>query len=444
MTKKQYSKQDIEKIINENKFLKKENHAYKKVVSSRRFRAAEKIATVYNQILPKWTRRRSIVENTYRGLKKPFVVMHDRKKNKINKRIEKIAKNYDKVMVINSIPWDDKLKQRPHHLAKEFKKLGFFVIYFEGSNYLQKYRVIEEGIITVNSHVYFSGIPKTHKNAYFLLPNTMAIPLDVVRDIKKNGFKIIYEYIDEFHGDISGDLSAQLAIWDDLKNIKPVLCVASARSLMEELRKFLGKKQKIVLAPNAVFTEHFNYKNNKTVNPPSDLKEIVEAHRPIIGFYGALAPWIDFELINNVAKKHKEWNIVLLGIDYNGAAKDLGKENNIYNLGAKQYEELSHYSKYFNCAMIPFKHGKIAKATSPIKLFEYMAAGLPTVCTRDLRECRGYEYVFMAKDDIDFERCLAQAIKDYSHDYVRERLLEQAEENTWEKRAKDIVAALKK
>ena len=303
--------------------------------------------------------------------------------------------------------------------------------------------MVGDGIITVNSHVYFSGIPKTHRNAYFLLPNTMAMPLDVVRDIKKSGFKIIYEYIDEFHGDISGDLSAQLAIWDDLKKLKPVLCVASAKSLMEELRKFLGKKQKIVLAPNAVFTEHFNYKNNKTTNPPSDLKEIVETGHPIIGFYGALAPWINFDLINNIAKKHKEWEIVLLGIDYNDAAKDLGKEKNIHNLGAKQYEELPQYSKYFNCAIIPFKHGKIAKATSPIKLFEYMAAGLPTVCTRDLRECRGYDYVFMAKDDEDFEKCLIQAIKDYGYDYARNRLLEQAEDNTWEKRAEDIVAALK-
>lgn len=443
MSKKQYSKQDIEKLLKENEFLKKENHAYKKVVSSRRFRSAEKIATVYNQILPKWTKRRSVVEGACRGLAKPFVAIHNYEKNRINKQIEKMAKSYDKVMVINSIPWDDKLKQRPHHLAKEFRKLGFFVIYFEGSNYLQKFRVVGDGIITVNSHVYFSGIPKTHRNAYFLLPNTMAMPLDVVRDIKKSGFKIIYEYIDEFHGDISGDLSAQLAIWDDLKKLKPVLCVASAKSLMEELRKFLGKKQKIVLAPNAVFTEHFNYKNNKTTNPPSDLKEIVETGHPIIGFYGALAPWINFNLINDIAKKHKEWEIVLLGIDYNDAAKDLGKEKNIHNLGAKQYEELPQYSKYFNCAIIPFKHGKIAKATSPIKLFEYMAAGLPTVCTRDLRECRGYDYVFMAKDDEDFEKCLIQAIKDYSYDYARNRLLEQAEDNTWEKRAEDIVVALK-
>lgn len=439
---KKYSDKEIKKLLKENELLKKENYAYKTVVSSRRFQHAEKIATVYNQILPKWSKRRNVAEGTYKTIRKPFVAIKSYRKEKINRRILKLAKPFNKVMVIDSIPWDDKLKQRPHHLAKEFRKLGFFVVYFEGSNYVQKFREVGDGIITINSHVYLAGLPKQCKNCFFLLPNTMATPIEVVNQVKKDGYKIIYEYIDEFHGDISGDLSVQLAIWDELKRIKPVLCVASAKALKADLEKHLGTKQKIVLAPNAVFTEHFNYKMNNTELPPADLKPIVDKGNGIIGFYGALAPWIDFDLINNIARKHREWDIVLLGIDYNNAAKNLAKEKNIHNLGAKKYEELSKYSKFFNCAIIPFKHGNIAKATSPIKLFEYMAAGLPTVCTRDLRECRGYDYVYMAKDDAEFEEDLKEALDAYRDNACRERLLEQAEDNTWARRAEDIAGAL--
>lgn len=439
---KKYSNQEIQKIICENDLLKKENYAYKKVVSSRRFRCAEKIATVYNQILPKWTTRRNVVEKSVKFTIKPFTAAHNHKKNKINKRILKLATGYKKIIVMNSIPWDDKLKQRPHHLAKEFKKLGFFVVYFEPSNYLQKFRKIEDGLVTINSHVFLRGLTQDH-TCYFVLPSTMAMPLNVIKDIKQYGYKIIYEYIDEFSGDISGDLSAQLTIWNELPKLKPTLCVASAKALKEDLVEHLGKRQKIVLAPNAVFTEHFDYTMNDTETPPADLAPILKRKHPIIGFYGALAPWIDFNLINNISRKHREWEIVLLGIDYNNAAKDLAKEDNIHNLGAKQYEELSKYSKYFNCAIIPFKHGKIAKATSPIKLFEYMAAGLPTVCTRDLRECRGYDYVYVADDDAKFELDLEKAIKSYESDAARARLLEQAKNNTWSQRAIDIVNALK-
>ena len=97
----------------------------------------------------------------------------------------------------------------------------------------------------------------------------------------------------------------------------------------------------------------------------------------------------------------EEWSITnkgfvrtkYLGVDYNGAAIDLEKKKNVHNLGAKNYESLPKYANSFSCAMIPFKRGEIAKATSPVKLFAYMAAGLPTVCTRDLQECKGYEFV---------------------------------------------------
>ena len=441
--KRKYTDEEIDKIIKQNQFLKKENYAFKKVIDSRRFKYAEKVATVYNRIFPKHTIRRKVFESTYHGVNKPFVKFSRYKKEKINRKIIKLAENYKKVIVIDSIPWDDKLKQRPHHLANEFKKLGFFVVYFEGANYLQNFRVIEEGLITINSCIYLNGFAKSAKKCYFLLPNTMATPLEDVIKIKEYGFEIIYEYIDEFHGDISGDLSVQLEIWNNLQELKPILCVASARSLEDDLRTHMGKKQKIVLAQNAVFAEHFDFRKSKSENIPADFAPILKDKKPVVGFYGALAPWIDFDLINSIARKHKEWNIVLLGIDYNGAAKGLADEDNIYNLGPKKYEMLLDYAAHFNCAIIPFKHGEIAKATSPIKLFEYMAAGLPTVCTRDLRECAGYEYVFMAKDNKEFEVDLKKAIKLHDDKTVRMTLLKQAEMNTWSKRAKDIVDALK-
>ncbi len=443
MAKRKYTEKEIERIIQENNLLKKENYGYKTILSSRRFHYAERVAAVYNRIFPTWTKRRKVFEKTYKTMSRPLVNYAKWRKGKINREICKLAKDYDRVIVIDSIPWDDKLRQRPHHLAHEFRKLGFFVIYFEGTNFVNKMRIIEDGIITINSHMFLAGLPEQCPNCFFLLPNTMATPMEALKQIKDFGYKLIYEYIDEFHGDISGDLGVQLSIWNELKELDPVLLVASANKLKEDLEEHLGKRRKIVLAPNAVFTEHFDYTKNSTTNPPSDFKKIVETGKPIIGFYGALAPWIDFDLINGIARRHKEWQIVILGIDYNGAAVNLAKEDNIYNLGAKQYENLPQYSKYFTCAMIPFKHGEIAKATSPIKLFEYMAAGLPTVCTRDLLECRGYKYVYMAKNAAEFEEDLKKAIADYNDDDVRRELLAQAEENTWGKRAEDIVAALK-
>lgn len=429
----------IKALTKENDFLKRENKYLKKLTNSKRFKFAEKIATGYNGVFPKNTKRRNAIEKVGSIGVKINEAKRKRVEKRLSREIGQLASEYDRVIVLNSVPWDLKLKQRPHHLAVEFSKLGFFVVYLEYDNVLQDYRKIRKNLITVNSEKLLERLPKICSKCYFLSPNNMPTEYKILKKMKDLGYGFIYDYLDEFHEDISGDLSVQLEVWDKLSTLAPVLCTATAKRLYDELKKHLGKQQKVVMARNAVNISHFDFEKNDTKVPPMDLKNIVKSKKPIVGFYGALAPWIDFDLLNNVADRHPEWEFVYLGVDYNGAAVDLEKKKNVHNLGAKNYELLPRYAKYFSCALIPFKRGEIAKATSPVKLFEYMAAGLPTVCTRDLHECEGYRFVYISTDDGDFERNLKQAIDDHKNLSNRKVLLGQAEENTWARRVSDIV-----
>ena len=435
-------KKKLQNLERENNILRRENKYLKQLTNSKRFKFAEKIATGYNGILPKNTKRRNFAEKIGKAGRNIVTIRTNNKDRKISRKIIKLSQNYDKIIVLNSVPFDLKLKQRPHHLAEELSKLGFFVVYLEYDNVLKKFRKIKNNLITVNSEKFLDELPKYHDACYFLSPNNMPTKYSVLNREVKLGYKFIYDYLDEFHEDISGDLSIQMEVWDKLDSLKPVLCLATASRLYEELAKHLGKKQRIVMASNAVNLRHFDFTKNRTTTPPVDMRAIVREKKPIIGFYGALAPWIDFGLMNAVAKKHPEWNFVYLGVDYGGAAVDLDKQKNVHNLGAKNYELLPRYAKYFDCAIIPFKRGEIAKATSPVKLFEYMAAGLPTVCTRDLKECEGYEYVYMSKTDDEFEKNIAVAIKECKNLNARNKLLAQAQQNTWNARAKIIAENL--
>ena len=443
MTTEKELKEKIKRLERQNDIIKRENKYLKKLTNSKRFKFAEKIANGYNGVFPKNTKRRDALEKVGLAGKKVLDARQARRDRKIMQKIVRLAEGYEKVIVLNSVPFDLKLKQRPHHLAAEFSKIGYFVVYLEYDNVIDSFRVIEKNLITVNSERFLDELPRKCKSCYFLSPNNMPTEYKVLKREKDLGYKIIYDYLDEFHEDISGDLTIQMEVWDKLKELKPALCMATAGRLYDELEKHLGKKQKIVMARNAVNVKHFDFEKNVGLGVPMDLKGIVEKKKPIIGFYGALAPWIDFEMLNKIADKHEEWEFVYLGVDYNGAAIDLEKKKNVHNLGAKNYESLPKYANSFSCAMIPFKRGEIAKATSPVKLFEYMAAGLPTVCTRDLQECKGYEFVYMSKDDDEFEENLAKAIKDHQDFDKRKKLLSQAEENTWAKRVQAIDENLK-
>ena len=435
-------KNKIKELEKENDFLKRENKYLKKLTSSKRFKFAEKVATAYNGVFPKNTRRRNALEGLGRVSKKIADKKEVKRRKKMAENIAALAQDYKKVIVLNSVPWDLKLKQRPHHLANEFSKLGYFVVYLEYDNVLKDFRVIKENLITVNTEEYLTKLPEVCSECYFLSPNNMPTKFKILKKMVDGGYKFIYDYLDEFHEDISGDLSIQMEVWDRLEDLKPVVCLATAKRLYNELKKYLGKGQKVVMASNAVVVEHFDFEKSKVKTPPADMISVVKKKKPIVGFYGALAPWIDFNLLNKVAENHPEWEFVYLGVDYNGAAVDLEARDNVHNLGAKNYEQLPKYAKYFDVAIIPFKRGEIAKATSPVKLFEYMAAGLPTVCTRDLQECRGYDLVFMSKGDAEFEENISRAIEACKKIENRKKLLNQAKENTWEKRVQQITSTL--
>src|SRR5262249_11768791 len=52
---------------------------------------------------------------------------------------------------------------------------------------------------------------------------------------------------------------------------------------------------------------------------------------------------------------------------------------NIHLLGQKTYDELPNYAKAFDVAILPFVINDLTLAANPLKLREYLAAGLPVV-----------------------------------------------------------------
>jgi glycosyltransferase involved in cell wall biosynthesis len=257
---------------------------------------------------------------------------------------------------------------------------------------------------------------------------------DIIR-LKQEGFKIIYSYIDEISSEISSETTKLLEIFNNLEKIDPVLIVSSAKHLhMEMLQRF--PKEKILLVSNGVEVENFN---KKFENIPKDMKDIVKNNKPTIGYYGGIAPWIDYKLLNKLSILRPNYNFVYIGVDYNGfCLKELKIRDNVYYLGSKQYEKLGEYSNLFDVCMIPFKEGEIAKKTSPLKLFEYMAARKPVVVTKDLLECYGYEGVLVSKNHDDFIANVDKALKLAKDENVKNKLLEYAVQNTWKKKAQAI------
>jgi glycosyltransferase involved in cell wall biosynthesis len=169
----------------------------------------------------------------------------------------------------------------------------------------------------------------------------------------------------------------------------------------------------------------------------------VENGRPIAGYYGALAKWFDYRLLKSVAVLLPNWYFILIGLDYDGSVNRsrVLEYPNILWLGSKPYEKIPSYLKYFDVATIPFRLNEITHATSPLKLYEYMAAGKPIVTTA-MNECQKYPPVLIAKDANDFALKLENSLSMRSDQAYQNSLCEWAEKNTWEQRAAQILSAV--
>ncbi len=163
----------------------------------------------------------------------------------------------------------------------------------------------------------------------------------------------------------------------------------------------------------------------------------------LYGYYGALASWFDYNLIIYLAKQRPQYNIVLFGIKYDDSLDkyNINNYSNIFFLGAKNYSILQNYASKFNVCIIPFLINSITKATSPVKLFEYMALGKPIVTTA-MTECKKYKSVFISNNYNEFIKLIDNCVNLKDETYFK-LLTKEALQNTWYEKAKIIVNLLK-
>lgn len=349
------------------------------------------------------------------------------------------------VVVFDSrVGWNIPLFQRSQHMANELTDDGYLYFYRTSEQFDPHVKTVEklkDRLYLVNMANFalqnaMFDLLKEYKGHKFLSLYSTDVYLDekyIKEKYIDNGFKIIYEYIDELSDEISGHLPD--FVYDRHKNIiedKSNIAVGSADKLIEEIEEIRGKEN-VAMITNGVQYYHWQYRSDEV---PEKLKDIVSKGNPIIGYFGALAKWFDYELLKKVAKERPNYEIVLIGFLYDNSFKDskIDELENVHYLGIVDYKELNQYSQYFTISTIPFLLNDITESTSPVKLFEYMAMGHPIVTT-DMRECRKYKSVLIGKSHEDFIEKLDFALtldkKDEYYNYLKEEALA----NTWREKA---------
>jgi hypothetical protein len=205
---------------------------------------------------------------------------------------------------------------------------------------------------------------------------------------------------------------------------------ATSSLLVDKLKGF---NEEVHLASHGVKHPMFAQALLETTVVPADLAALP---RPRLGFYGLIEEWLDLELIRYLAESHPEWHIALIGkvcVD----TSMLAQLPNVHFLGRKQHAELPRYCKGLDVALIPHKVNELTRHMNPIKLREYLSAGL-SIVTTDLPEMRGFpDLCRVAHNPQEFESAVQQALVSDSPSSRLQRS-ESMRGQTWDRKVREL------
>jgi glycosyltransferase involved in cell wall biosynthesis len=231
----------------------------------------------------------------------------------------------------------------------------------------------------------------------------------------------IYFCMDDY-GELPNTSADMLVPLEELTLRRVDAVVATARRLVERKRPSSGRAHHL---PQGVNYEHFATRRDY---PP----EMTSLRRPILGFAGGVSPCCDFGLLRSLAKAFPDASVVLVGpVTVDLAAEQLPP--NVHVLGNRPYAELPAYVQGFDVGLIPYLHNDWTASVDPLKLLEYLAAGIPVVAT-PIPEVQKYASVVRQGDTPDaFTSAVHSALA--AHESDRVAGCEIAARNTWSQRA---------
>jgi len=187
--------------------------------------------------------------------------------------------------------------------------------------------------------------------------------------IKKLHIKTIYDCVDD-HASFPGLIDPRFSnsLEETTVHLSSYVIVTGNIVLKEKIKSF--GKEPIVIS---------NGVDWKLFAGGLFLRKRIDIKKQIV-YAGVIAEWFDKEIVKKIAESFKDFKIILIGpqqID----TSDLKKYPNIILLGKMPQHEIAPVLRESAVGIIPFKINKLTEKIDPLKVYEYLASGLPVIST---------------------------------------------------------------
>ena len=220
-----------------------------------------------------------------------------------------------------------------------------------------------------------------------------------------------------------------------LRRADAVICTHPV--LAEEARRW---NRNVHLVPNGVDWE---WVQRAMAYPalPADLEAIP---RPRVGYVGVINDKVDLTLLRAVVETFPEVHVAVIGPDYlrhRVAERAVLDHPRIHVLGFRPPQDTLLYMRGLDVALMPYRLNRWTAHIDPLKVYEYLALGLPVVSTPIPAVQRLEGLVYVGRDQA-FIAAVGQALEEQAPE-VRERRQAFARRNTWDVRAEQVLQVLR-
>lgn len=198
--------------------------------------------------------------------------------------------------------------------------------------------------------------------------------------------------------------------------IKHADFVSTSSKILHE--RYRSVRSDLILIENACWPAHFAGTATDRAIDLASIEKASRLNRPIVGYIGAVAPWFDFNLLQKLARRMPDVEFVIAGPvapDVKADVRKLELYKNVNFIGSVPYESVPNILASIDVAILPFVKNNVTDVTNPLKVFEYLAAGLPVVGTdldelQAIKKADGPSFLKVARDDRQFAEFLEAAV----------------------------------
>jgi len=261
--------------------------------------------------------------------------------------------------------WDE-MRQRPQYMLSAFARAGHRVYFVDPREPNARHA---DGVNIVPS---LGSVPGSHVILYVHFAPLAAMFGSF------NDAVVVYDILDDLsiYDDDEVGMPEERRVRSHHSSVMESADVVVA-SAPELIATHQSERDDIMLVENGVEPERFG----SVETSPENMAEI---GNPIVGYHGAVARWFDFALMHGVVEAMPEAQFVVVGPVDGDAERSIGQLEalgNFHRLDPVPSDEIPEYVAAFDVGLVPFVVDDLTRAVSPLKMYEYLAAGVPVVAT---------------------------------------------------------------